>query len=118
MLTSQTEEFCEKWEASPQQQYYVILTVEEICQAIINNGFTNLKDNYIEITLIANEDGSFELHIRDNATKFNPFDMKTFKIDKNLDNDLDSIGILMIKKNVKQMFYRRYQGFNTLTVLV
>jgi membrane protein implicated in regulation of membrane protease activity len=32
--------------------------------------------------------------------------------------DIDNIGILMVKKKAKEFFYRHYQGFNTLTVRV
>lgn len=117
-LTAEVEEFCDKWSASVSQQYYVNLTVEEICQAIIMNGFIHMSDGYIELTLIAYENNSFELHIRDNATKLNPFEMNTKKISSDSDEGMESIGVLMVKNKAKEFFYRRYQGFNTLTVKV
>lgn len=119
-LIGEVEEFCEKFSASMTQQYYVNLTVEEICQAIALNGFVGKPDEYIEITLIAEEDSSFRLHIRDSATTFNPFDMKTQRVENTESDDdkMDSIGILMVKSKAKEFFYRRYQGFNTLMVRV
>lgn len=117
-LTSDIEEFCNTWSASFTQQYYVNLTVEEICQSIICNGFEHMEDGYIELTLIAYEDNTFELHIRDNAISFNPFDMHTKRIELDNDEGMDNIGILMVKNKAKEFFYRRYQGFNTLTVRV
>ncbi len=118
LLAAEVEAFCSRWSASPTQQYYVNLMVEEICQAIISNGFSELENGYIELTLIANEDNSFELHIRDNAVSYNPFDMKTKRIEKDSDEGMESIGVLLVKNKAKEFFYRRYQGFNTLTVKV
>ena len=118
-LIAEVEEFCDKWEAEVKQSYYVTMTVEEICQAIIKNAFGGDGGEYIQLTLIASENGVFELHIRDNATTFNPFDMITKKVDiDDSDRDLESLGILMIKNKAQDFFYRRYQGFNTLTVKV
>jgi putative efflux protein, MATE family len=117
-LLSMVEEFCDKWSAGFARQYFVNLAVEEICQAIIDNGFTNMENGYIEITLIAEEDNTFELHIRDNAVRYNPFDMKTHKICRDNEEGIESIGVFMVKNKAKEFFYRRYQGFNTLTVKV
>ncbi len=119
MLISDVQEFCDKWDADAKQSYYVTMTVEEICQSIIKNAFGPRGGEYIHLTLIAGETGEFELHIRDNATTFNPFDMITKKVEINdTEKELDSLGILMIKNKAKDFFYRRYQGFNTLTVRV
>lgn len=105
------------------QSYYVTLTVEEICSAIIANAFGKQnrigEENYIQLTLVANPNGDFELHLRDNATFFNPFDMVTKRIlDADSTEGLDAIGILMVKQKAKQFFYRRYLGFNVLVITV
>lgn len=117
------EAFCGAWDASMKQSYYVTLTVEEICSAIIANAFGKQnrrnEQNYIQLTLVARENGDFELHLRDNAKSFNPFDMVTKRIlDANNTEGLDAIGILMVKKKAKQFFYRRYLGFNVLVITV
>ncbi len=118
-LLAEVEAFCEKWDADARQSYYVLMTVEEICNAIIINAFGGSGGEYIQLTLIAGEDGMFDLHVRDNATLFNPFDMITKKVDiDDSERNLDSLGMLMIKNKSKDFFYRRYQGFNTLTVKV
>jgi hypothetical protein len=64
------------------------------------------------------EDGLLELHLRDDATTFNPFDMDTKKASLEGDFDMDSMGVLVIKKRAREFFYRRYQGFNTLIVKI
>ena len=127
-LTSGIEEFLERWEAAPNQQYFVAMAAEEICLSIMQKGFgqeslgksPEEKDRagYIQVTLVALEDGDFELHIRDDAVKFNPFSMKTAKADLDGDWDPDAIGILVIKEKSKDFFYRRYQGFNTMVIRI
>ena len=127
-LTSGIEEFLERWEAAPNQQYFVAMAAEEICLSIMQKGFgqeslekspeEKERAGYIQVTLVALEDGDFELHIRDDAVKFNPFSMKTAKADLDGDWDPDAIGILVIKEKSKDFFYRRYQGFNTMVIRI
>lgn len=114
-LTNQVSEFCEIWEATIKQSYFVTMTIEEICLAIMFNAFDKTENGYIQVTLIALEDGTFELHLRDNATAFDPFSLvesedETFNI--------EAAGMKVIQKKAKDFFYRRYQGFNTLIVRV
>lgn len=67
-LIEKIEVFCEKFEASARQNYYVTMVVEEICTAIMENAFTDKHKNmYILVTIIAEPEGDFRLCIRDNA---------------------------------------------------
>ncbi len=115
-LTAEVEEFCESKGASIKQTYYVTMTIEELCVAIIQNGFADMRKCYIEITLVAEKNNSFSLHIRDNATSFNPFSLSTQKVTEDGDFDMDAMGVMVIKKQAKNFFYRRYGGFNSLVV--
>ncbi len=117
-LLEQIDEFCGRWAATPRQQYYVNMAVEEISVAIIENAFARMRDGYIQITLIACEDGDFELHIRDNASFFDPFSLDTNKVSEEGDYDMDAMGMLVIKKQAKTFFYRQYQCYNTLVVRI
>lgn len=72
-LMADIEAFCEKWGSSMRQQMVVNLVAEEVCSAIVREGFAHTRDGYIQLTLIAAEDNEFEFHIRDNAVQFNPF---------------------------------------------
>lgn len=110
--------FCERWHATARQQYTATMTVEELGLAILQRGFQGREDGYIQITVIAQENGDFELHLRDDALSFDPFALQTSRASSKEDVDLDSIGILVIKQRVKEFFYRRYQGFNTLIVKI
>lgn len=112
-----SEAFCEENNATLKQIYSITMCIEEVCQAIIENAFNRKGDEYIQFTLCFEDDGSIMLHFRDNAVNFNPF---TMKMGQNYDDPehLASLGIQMVKRKSKQFFYRRYSGFNTLTVEV
>lgn len=117
-LSRDAAAFCERWGASPRQRYLVDLTIEEIGVAIISKAFLSQGDGYLQITLIACEDGGFQLHIRDNAAGFDPFSLETGKVGDGEDFDMDAMGMLVVKKQAKDFFYRQYQGFNTLVVSI
>ena len=117
------EVFLEAWEAAPKQMYYVQMTIEEVCSAIINIGFTGAsKDNgLIQLTLVYKGDKEFSMHIRDNALTFNPFELdkkKLHDVDEDSGADFNALGMDVIKKKAKSFYYRRYQGFNTMVVKV
>ncbi len=117
-LTKETFEFCNKWNVSKEKKYYVNLVTEELIQIIIKHGYSKRDDCRIDLTLIAYDDGDFTLRLRDNAVRFNPFEMKAKRAERIEDVDMDSVGILMVKKQAKEFFYRQYQGFNNLQVRI
>lgn len=120
-LLEEVEEFCNQQGASMQQTYFVTMTVEEMSQAIFEHTEqVGSVGTYIQITLFQSSPGLFELHVRDNASAFDPFSLNTSRITEaeNEESALDSIGVLMVKKKAKEFYYRHYQGFNTLTVRV
>lgn len=116
-LLGKAEEFCELNDVDMKQSYTIIMCIEEVCQAIIENAFNRDDDEFIMLSLCIENNGSIVLHFRDNATTFNPFAMK---MGQNYDDDenLASLGIQMVKNKSKKFFYRKYSGFNTLTVEV
>ena len=116
-LTMEIEEFCEKWEAEFKQIYLVTMAVEEVCLAIKAKGNVN-GIGYVCVTLISVIDGGFELHIRYDADKFNPFLLYTQKISEDGDYDMDAMGIHVIKQKSKEFFYRHYQGFDSLVIKI
>ena len=118
MLIENSMEFCEKWNATPQQQYYVTLVIEELCMSIIRNGMKNVSDRKIRITLLAMEDGDFVVNLLDNAVIFNPFSRTPKKINMDEEFDIDEISMMMIRKKTKQFMYRRCNGFNSLVVRI
>ena len=117
-VSQEMEAFCELWDVDMKQQMLVTMTIEEIGMAILKHGFQGRTDGYIQITAIMKEDGVLELHLRDDATSFNPFDMNTQRASIEDDFDMDSMGVLVIKKRAKEFLYRQYQGFNTLIIKI
>ncbi|MCD8337968.1 MAG: multidrug transporter [Lachnospiraceae bacterium] len=116
-LLEKVRGFCEAWDALPNQSYFVVLTVEELCSVIINRAFLTEKGR-IQITLVAEEDHLFTLHFRDSAASFNPFSLRTERAGSTAFFDLDAMGVLVIRRTAKEFYYRHYQGFNTLTVKI
>ncbi|HIY16653.1 MAG TPA: polysaccharide biosynthesis C-terminal domain-containing protein [Candidatus Intestinimonas stercorigallinarum] len=117
-LSGEVDAFCARWGATPRQEYLAHLAIEEISVAIISKAFDRASDGYIQITLIACPDGGFQLHVRDNAAWFDPFSLETGKMGESGSFDMDAIGMLVVKKQAKDFFYRQYQGFNTLVVSI
>lgn len=117
-LMTQSTEFCEKWNASNQQSFYVTLIIEEICASIIRNAMKNTVGGKIRVTLLSLENGDFMLHILDNAVVFNPFSLKANKADIDKEFDIDEISMMMIKDKTKEFMHRRSQGFNSLVVRI
>ena len=121
-VTEQIDSFCEKWEANVKQQYYVQMTVEEMCSAIMAKGFSRkmLVPGEIQLTVVASDKGEFTLHIRDNATTFDPFSMEKAVLndDDDSETDFNALGMDVIKQKAKSFYYRRYQGFNTMVVKI
>lgn len=115
-VSADLEGFCEHWEATSRQQYAVMMTVEELGLAILQHGFQGRSDGYIQITVLARRDGSFELHLRDDALTFDPFSLEADKGLNGEEVDMDAIGMQVVKEWAKEFYYRRYQGFNTLVV--
>ena len=112
------EGFCEQWGASVKQQYFVVMTLEELGMAILTHGIRENTKGYIQITVIAGEDGKFKFHLRDNAVKFNPFSLETEKAGASEGVNLDAMGILVLKEKAEEFYYQRYQGFNSLVLTI
>ena len=119
-IIEKIESFCESFGATAKQNYYVTVTAEEICSAILENAATGEDDSlYISLTIIAEFNGDFRLCIRDNALAFNPFDLEARKAQKEDDEkQLGGLGIFIVKQKAKNFYYRRYLNFNTLNILV
>lgn len=116
-LTADLEVFCEEHDANPKQSYYVMMATEEVCLALMSQAFKDPEAGLIQVTCVACADGSFELYIRDNAVKFDPFSLT----EKNAEDSvsmMDSIGMSVIQKKAAAFFYRHYQGFNTLYIKI
>ncbi len=112
-------EFCNTHGAKEEQNYLVNLVIEEISLQIIRQTFTGRPHEYIQITLSAEPNGDFIMHLRNSAARFNPFDQKQVaKEDDEDENILNSLGVIMVKAKAKEFNYRTYSGYNLLTVVM
>ncbi len=108
-VVEQLQNTCESWGFGAQQSYFATLVVEELCAAILEDAGQNHRhDILIKLTVVADRDG-FSLHLRDNSLAFNPFSDE---------NGPNALGMSIVRKKAKEFFYRRYQGFNTLVVVL
>lgn len=117
-VTEEVGRFCRQWEGEHRQAYFVSLAVEEICMAIVEKNKQEEKTVALQITLIALPEHEFELHIRDNTDIFNPFSLESAKAGEKNGFDMDALGVMVIKQQAKDYFYRNYQGFNSLVVRI
>lgn len=109
-LVPRVQQFCSDHGATPSQEFFAGMAVEEICLAALEHLFGDRRDGIVQVTVVASEQGVFELHIRDNGARFDPF--------LTPDSDPSSMGIAVIRQKAKSFFYRHYQGFNTLTICI
>lgn len=116
-LLEELNGFCEHWDATLKQSYFVAMAVEELCTAIMTKAFDR-TNGYIQVTVVAQEDGMFALHLRDSAVSFNPFSLQTEKAGDANNYDMDAMGVLVIREKANEFFYRHYQGFNTMVVKI
>ena len=96
--------------------------MEEICSALEAE-----RRDYplrLQITLLAKEDGTFELHLRDNGEEFDPFQLARAALSRNpervgeLSQGTSGLALHMVKSHAGNLFYRTSQGFNTLTLSI
>lgn len=106
--TAQISDLCERLQTfldesgvQAKRSYFVALSADEtlrlICEA---SGELSLQ-----LTLIVEEEECV-LHLRDNAKRFNPFEL----------SEENALGLKIVKNKAKDFHYRRFVGFNTLTV--
>ena len=96
--------FMEDREIGMKRAVMIALSVDETCRIIA----TQSGDLKLQITLVI-EDNVCVVHIRDNASKFNPME-----IDENSD---EGLGLKIVRKKAKEYYYRQFVGFNMLTLL-
>ena len=117
------EEFALFWGADRKKCFDLRLTVEEIC-GIMEERATRKKDSHIltQLTLIAEEDGSFKLHLRDDGEELDPFKLSESPWkeihEEDEKPDFRSLGLHVIKIHARQVIYRNYHGFNTTTITI
>ncbi len=91
--------FCERWQADMRQGHFVTMAVEEITMAIFQKAMGMSVGGRIRVTLIAQESGDFELHFIDNAVKFDPFSLKSTRVEEFFEDlDVYAMGMTIFRK--------------------
>ena len=72
----------------------------------------------IQITLVALEDGDFELHIRDNTDFFDSFSAQADRLGGKGALDIEAVGMQVIRQQAKEFSYQQYESFSTLVVRI
>ena len=94
------------------------LSLEEICHAMIEHKKKN-GESLIQLTITAQTDGSVEVHLRNNDMEYDPFnevaDRLTVMPEIIEEVDFRGLGLLVVRYHARNLLYRNYQGFNTLT---
>lgn len=115
------EQFATEWGASKHTCYSLRFALEEIC-GLMNERAARQTDMPVltQLTLIAREDGTFTIHIRDDGEELDPFQLTGGQTEpvQNPDGDIDvrALGLRAVKTHVQQYLYRSYHGFNTITL--
>ena len=119
-----TDVFALSWGADAHCCNSLRLAMEEIC-GVMNERAGSLKGDepvLAQLTVIAQEDGTFKLHLRDNAKELNPFRLSAEQANLESkpieDIDVRALGLHAVKTHVRQYLYRNYHGFNTITLTV
>ena len=114
------EAFAISWKADKRQINDLRLAVEEIC-ALVRERAPREEDSptLTQITVIAKEDGHFQLHMRDDGKEMNPFQITLKQPEKSTEEpDTIALGLHVVKSHAQQFLYRNYHGFNTMTVTI
>ena len=94
------------------------LSLEEIFGAIYENA-KKRKKILAQLTMIEDDEGFIEVHLRNNAKEYDIFSElleKLTSMPETLDNSkIKGLGLLVVRYYSKNLLYRNYQGFNTLT---
>ena len=117
------EAFAKTWGAGEKTCHTLRLAMEEIC-GLMNERAARRKGDPLlsQLTLIANEDGTLTLHLRDDGQELDPFRLSAESVNPESkqieDVDVRALGLHAVKTHVRQYLYRNYHGFNTITLTV
>ncbi|MBQ7247999.1 MAG: ATP-binding protein [Lachnospiraceae bacterium] len=107
------EEFCKAKGQSARMSYFMALCIEEMANNVVSYGFTEGRDNLIELRLIKKED-RWILRLRDNCESFDP--VHYMELHKTEDDPTSHLGIRMVFAVVKDAKYVNSLGLNNLTL--
>ena len=119
LLLGELEAFCEAQEIPMKKAVQIQLAAEELCLVTMEKAFTGKANEYIQVTMYQDHNDDYILRIRNSAPYFNPFLMKTGRLQQDVKEEfLESMGVMLVKKQAKSIFFRNYEGFNVILVIL
>lgn len=116
-LLEAAQAFCEENGIPAGTSAKLQLAVEELCAVTILQAFSGSSGEYIRVMLAVEPGPRYILHIRNSAPYFNPMDLKMAKAREDMSEELmNSIGVMMVRRQAKDFSFRNYQGYNVITV--
>lgn len=109
-IVQAVEDFCEQQDIPPATAYSIHLTIEELGSNIIRYGFQDQKPHYIAFK-VARYGEEICVRIRDDATSYDPFDSQR-------GDELDSLGVELVRRRAKRFIYQRRLIFNNLLIIL
>lgn len=109
MLADKIEGFCKKYCDDDQKIQRLSLCIEEMAGNIVQHGFKDNKNHFIDIRIIITEQ-KIIFRMRDDGISFNPI------LYAEEDMDGNSMGIRVIQKIASDMEYSNTIGLNNLTI--
>ena len=109
--SEEVADWCRENGIDPKRSYLLSLAVEEMAGNIAQHGFAKTKKPAIDIRLVAKEDESVILRIRDNGAEFNPMDY-----DISSDDPAKCIGIKLVRSTMTNMDYHSTVGLNNVVI--
>ncbi len=105
--------FAEENGVDENKVYFLGLAIEEMAGNIIQHGFIEGKENYVDIRILIKED-EIILRIRDNCRPFNP--KEQYEMLKDAKDPMKNMGIRMIVKMAKDVVYLNTMNTNNLII--
>ena len=111
-------EFCEKNNLNIKEKTLVMLSMEEMMMSIKDHCFEGEVDEVMDVRIFV--DDEIILRIRNRGKLFNPIDYyESQEKEDELDFAMsDALGIEMISKAAKSVYYKSTFGINNLTVII
>lgn len=109
-LSSRIEDFCRQYSEDENKIEKLSLCIEEMAGNIVQHGFKDKKQHFIDIKIIMAEK-EIICRMRDDGIAFNPLQFEAA-------DDTDKFGIAVVRKMAKEIEYKNAIGMNNLTIVL
>lgn len=109
-LSTQIAGFCKKYSKDENKIEKLSLCIEEMAKNIVQHGFKDEKEHFIDIKIIMGED-EIIFRMRDDGVAFNPLQVEET-------NQEEQFGITVVRNIAKEIDYKNAIGMNNLTIVL